>query len=482
METHYVRGSIFFGRQEALTLLNKRLEAFLKGYRQNVGIIGPEFIGKTSLVRTFLSEVERSENILPVFFTFRELESFERFSERWMGELLLAFFKKRNGTTPSSFTALIQSLRPEIPKTIRQMREVKKLILRRRPDQAFRGLLNLSGVLEEETKQKMFFVLDEFHRLGDMGLSDPFADLGREIMLQKETLYLATSSKANVSRSIFHNKLALLFGNFEVIQLEPLKFEEAHEFILSRCQNRPVSNDLARFIIRTTDGHPYYMNLLVNDFALNVGDADYAQQEIILREILARALFDENGRIYQHFISRIYRATHGRNWALAGDVLAAIAVRKKKILDISRLTHWKINEIQKVIERLVAAEIVEKHGSSYLIRDTLFRYWLANVYFARRFLFDSDFSVAREAFCAELESHFQAGKKESRDGLPKKIEELLRKFHNDTIEMVNRKFKCPKFSGADQQGERRRCAEVCRRFKSHQTTQPEKVDGRPSRH
>ena len=46
----------FYGRQDLLELLNKRSDALSKGYRQNMAIIGAELIGKTSLLKHWLSQ------------------------------------------------------------------------------------------------------------------------------------------------------------------------------------------------------------------------------------------------------------------------------------------------------------------------------------------------------------------------------------------------------------------------------------------
>ena len=43
-----------FGRDEILTRLEQRLEGLKKGYRQNVGLVGPRYIGKTALLTHFL--------------------------------------------------------------------------------------------------------------------------------------------------------------------------------------------------------------------------------------------------------------------------------------------------------------------------------------------------------------------------------------------------------------------------------------------
>ena len=249
MQNGSTAGSVFFGRQKIRALLEKRLDAFLKGYRQNVGILGPPSIGKSSLARLFHNQVVQTE-VISIFFSCQEFDSFERFSERWMGELLLAIHHTARQSTPPTFPFLIRSLKSAIPKTLQRMRLVKKLTVKRRYDQAYQMLLSLSSMIHQECGRRILIILDDFDRLAELRLNDPFGDFGKEIMVQKETMFLVTSSRLSRSESIFREKLSLLFGNFEVIELGPFNFEETHEFIGGEFPGRNFEDELKRFLIR----------------------------------------------------------------------------------------------------------------------------------------------------------------------------------------------------------------------------------------
>src|SRR3989338_7178939 len=106
-----VLGDDFFGRGEILQALDKRLDSFLKGYRQNVGIIGPKSSGRSSLVQYFLSTLN-DPSLIAVYAEVIP-EPFDYFAQKFMGSLLAAFLNNRQEDTPPgthpSFASAISS-------------------------------------------------------------------------------------------------------------------------------------------------------------------------------------------------------------------------------------------------------------------------------------------------------------------------------------------------------------------------------------
>lgn len=444
MHTSSNRGSVFFGRKRVCALLEKRLEAFQKGYRQNVGIIGPPFIGKSTLVQTFLRSAAQTE-IIPIFFSCQEFDSFERFSERWMSELLFGFHHAFQKPLPKNFQFLIRSLKGTIPKTLQRMRSVRKLVFKRRYDHAFQELLSLSSLLYQECSRKIVMILDDFDRLSELALKDPFHDLGKEIMIQKETMFVVTSSRPSRSFSIFREKLSLLFGNFEVIELGPFDFEESRELIDESLPERNLEGVLKHFLIRMTDGHPYYLDLLLDRLKRCAAGTELTNREVVI-EALTQELYEARGMLYQHFQSRLYRLAQGRPWPLFADVLLAIALGHKKLSQIGRFLNQKGGDVKKISERLLNSEIIEKHGSLFQIPDPLFRFWLGKIYHRERFLIERVPVANIQCFRSDVSQAIDESLLGDKQELPKMIEELFLKFRNDIVELNKRKFKCPQFT------------------------------------
>ena len=69
------------GRDKILDRLEQRLDALKKGYRQNVGLVGPPFIGKTFLLGRFLEKVSPDPDVIAIYILFTESD-FDGFVER----------------------------------------------------------------------------------------------------------------------------------------------------------------------------------------------------------------------------------------------------------------------------------------------------------------------------------------------------------------------------------------------------------------
>ncbi len=444
MQADLEKDSVFFGRGEIFALFEKRLEAFLNGYRQNIGLLGVGLVGKSFLLRTFLSKIN-SDQILSIFFSCRSFESFEWFAERWMGELLLSVHRALGGTPPSHLQELIRSLKKTAPKTLRHVKWVKKMLMAHRYDQAYRELLGLTGTLQQETGKKIILVLDDFDCLEDLELADPFADLGREIMMQKETMYLVSTSRFARGRFIFHEKLSLLFGNFEAIELNPFDFDEAREWIEQKTADSNLDEGLKRFLIRLTNGHPYYLNRLLARIRFTMTSRS-GDGRALMVTALADELYERSGILNQCFERKIHSFSgRGYFWRY-GDILLGIAKGHKKLSQMMRFLRLKGTEIKKVLEELLRLEVIQKHGSLFIIPDPLFRFWLVSVYYLRRTSFSALPLASPRHFQDQAEWAVEESLRADSSELPKRIEDLFRKFRGDMVELNQKRFYCPHFT------------------------------------
>ncbi|MBI4387528.1 MAG: ATP-binding protein, partial [Candidatus Omnitrophica bacterium] len=194
METDPVSREIFFGRGETLSLLEKRFKAFLNGYRHNLGLIGIPHVGKSSILAQFLRS-QASGTAISIFIRLQHGDSFSIFSQKWLGGILCGYAEYLKLPAAKTFGSLVNQVRKKLPGLLKKMRRIKKLTKSKRYDESYRELLGLSQVVHEESGRKVLLVIDEFDRLADLPLHDPFTKLGKEIMLQKDTMYIVTSSK-----------------------------------------------------------------------------------------------------------------------------------------------------------------------------------------------------------------------------------------------------------------------------------------------
>ncbi len=435
-----------WGREEILGRLEQRLEALKKGYRQNVALVGPRFIGKTYLLRRFLAKIRQDSEIIPIYLSLTATD-LEGFIERWLGALLQAFLASQGISFPEEFQQLVKISRTYIPKTLERMREVKKHALQKRPAVAFRELLSLTALLREEAKKKIVLILDEFQMLETLELGDPFGLFGKEMMIQKDTLYLVTSSEPHKSQEIFSDRLSLLFGNFEVIEVAPLESGAIRTWAEHRYPELKIPEQDFRLLSHLFSNQPYYFDLFLEGARIH---SLQTKQEVWSREFLLGALtevlFTDRGLVNRHFEAEIQNLLRlGRNPQPYVKVLTAVANGRSKHLPIAAYVGKKAPETKKLLQRLVGEGALERRGSFYRIPDPLYRFWLRNVYQVKMREIEPTPERARAYFEERLREEIRKIEEGDRTDLTARLESLFREFRNDTVEINQKRIKCPAF-------------------------------------
>src|SRR5687767_10573833 len=96
----------FSVRADLRSCIEKRLEAFDKGYRQNIGLIGVAGLGKTYLLLSLFRSLQYQRRFLPVYLNAHVLD-FDHFVECWTGALLSSVFISRDIELPRDFQGLL---------------------------------------------------------------------------------------------------------------------------------------------------------------------------------------------------------------------------------------------------------------------------------------------------------------------------------------------------------------------------------------
>lgn len=444
MEEIAQRVSPLYGREEIVSRLRQRVEALKKGYRQNIGLVGPRGMGKTALLRYFLSA--QDPELLPLYIPLTPTD-FDGFVERWLGGLLQSFLTFQGMAFPEDFQMLVKTCRQFIPKTLDGMREAKKHAFQKKISLAFRELLGLTATLSQETGKKILLILDEFQNLESLELTDPFGLFGKEMMIQKDTLYLVTSSAPHKTHEIFHDRLSLLFGNFEVIEVGPLPLRGLRTWANEGYADLRIPDEDLRVLGHFLGNLPYYFqSFLESARALALQTPAFVWNRAFLFRAIEETLYSEPGPLNRYFESELKNlhvlARHPRPYE---KVLLALAHGQSKLLPIAAYAGKKVPETKKLLQRLIGEGRVEKKGTFYCLKDALFRFWLRGVYQTR----DRDLALGGERsrvyFRACLAEVIRKIEEEDRMDLSARVEALLREFRNDRVEMDQKKVVCPTF-------------------------------------
>jgi len=97
---------------------------------------------------------------------------------------------------------------------------------------------------DAETGKFCVIIFDEFHHLQVLGIKQIYKQFSKMLMIQKKVLYIILSSAKFKAKKVLSSHLALLFGNFQIMQLEPFDLKTTENFIINKlkyCHIRVVT-------------------------------------------------------------------------------------------------------------------------------------------------------------------------------------------------------------------------------------------------
>jgi AAA+ ATPase superfamily predicted ATPase len=421
---------VFIGRDEILETLNKRVESLKSGYRQNVALTGQKLCGKTSILQNFLNNL-KGDSVIPVYIEVL-IEPLETFSKKFIGTMLLNFLKSSNEETREDLHFLISRGQALIPKTAASIKEVLHLLEKKDYQEAYSGLFNLTSTLKEETKKSCIIILDEFHNLSFFDLKNPFAIFGKKIMVQKDTMYVVTSSQVSSIKKILKERLDLLFGNFEIIEVKGFDYEISKTFLEKRLEGIRIPDELKDFLIVFTDGRPFYLDAIgaeLNNIAAQLQFKWLGAG--LISQALENLLFDAKGAINQYFQNLISIFSQGQYMNEYLDILTLVSEGHKKSCQIRSGFNGRKKELPTRIEKLLEENLFTKNGAIYYFDDKVFEFWLRYVYNRKRYSLVGNFQERADLFKREVEDLVSNFIAENKKDAASRIKELLAAFNND---------------------------------------------------
>jgi hypothetical protein len=437
-------GNNFFGRDDILALLKKRADGLRSGYRQNVAIIGPPYYGKTSVIYRFISTLPFKDTV-PVYIEVKR-QGFPAFAEKFIAALLFKYLDFTEYKAASS-AELVSLAADRMPKTAKAVKTIETLIKGGKNLKAYRALFELPATAYSETGLRPIIILDEFHRIADLGIEDAFSELGKFIMLQKDTMYIVSSSQINRARNILVEKLSLLFGNFEIYELETFDVQTASQFIRSRLVSGPLPDELVNFLVAFSDGHPFYLDCILLGLRDHGNGIAAAKNDETLTAMFIDILFDSKGILNQHFSGAMTQLDRIDRHAAA--VLLAISNGAKKLQVISDASRVKSSELTPLLEKLIDAGWVSRQGRFYLIRDKVFELWLRNVYQIKEYLLDPSYEPKISMFRAEVRGFIENFVSSSKRDIDDLVAGLFASFNGELMELKGKSFRLPHFNGTE---------------------------------
>ena len=434
----------FHGRKEILALIRRRVADLKEGYRQNIALLGSQYVGKSLLLKKFLGELEDSL-VVPVYLDL-EGRDFYYFSSKSLRSLLYHFSRLKGLPMSDDIAVSLRSLEPFIPQTVERARVAIALTEKARFSEACDLILSLPEVFTQETGLFCVIILDEFQALEEFGIGDIFRRLADRITVQKNCLYILSSSFGEMARRILAEKLTLLFGNFETVPVEPFDLHQSQEFITSRLGEVRTGLPIKNFLADFTGGRPLYLDILVQEL-ISLGSI-YKQPEVyapLVALAVENMVFSRWGALSRHFELVMNRVTAGKNNRLVSDLIMALAEGRCRIKELLEVLAVKPSALNQKLAYLVDEDMVEKNGTHYHLKDKLFRYWVKYVYIRRARSIELEPGRMKKDFKEEITRAMNEFQLTSCKDLSSRVTELLHCFDNDQLDLKGRRYRVPAF-------------------------------------
>ena len=419
----------FFDRKSYLDILEKRVIALRDGYRQNIALIGDEQVGKTTILHKFLNGF--LDNRFIMLYIEARPESLPLFCKRFVGVLLYSFLSSSCIPLREDLEFLLDKSSTYIPKTVAKIKAILADVEKRKKENIFGELLSLTNIIHQETDKFCVVIFDEFQNLESLGVKSLYKEWAQRLMVEKTTMFIITSSSSYKAKTVLSQDLSLLFGNFEILTVEPFDIKSSDEFLRQRITSLSIKEEVRNFIVYFTGGYPFYLEIFAQIFtkSKNAG----------LIDVLENLLFSSSGILnqkYTNYLKRFQDSQFSQDYL---GILHLISNGHNKVKDIAHFLKKPVKLVNIRVNYLLSIDVIVRSGDFLKISDRVFSFWLKFVYQEKLNSFTFDGLNQLTMFRKNIEVMIQEFFSSALKPVPERVTELLRLFADERIQIERKK-------------------------------------------
>jgi hypothetical protein len=363
-----VKGKYFADREEEIDLLVKELS---RG--QNIILFSPRRYGKTSLIVNVLDKL-RKKGLPAIYIDLYPATTREKLISIYAGGIssaLTGALEKVIEELKELFTSIIPKISigsgggPEIEYEIRVERE--------NIDKAFEEALQAPQKIGLKRKKRVIVALDEFQEIDNLQEQDEIERRIRTVIQHHDMAsYVFLGSKRHLMDKMFHDKGRPLYRIGTHMPLGKIHSQDFEKFIENHFQTGgfELGEGVIEEILRTTDGHPYYTQMLSSIlWEINF------DKKIIRLEGVESALGEALAR-EEHAYTTLWDSLTIKQKRFIEGLCAEKSVRPFSSEFIESYKLGSPATIQRVVQRLNEDGVIERENGTYCVSDVFFREWV----------------------------------------------------------------------------------------------------------
>lgn len=384
---HPVSGEDFVDRLDLL----KQMHAIYP--LDNIALIGPRRIGKSSIAEQFLLTLKQKNTIRFRFNVQGNMGTPGKFGLRLLRSFLSSYFYQFSDMAdpgleemeinPSILSDAAKHINSE---TLYKLSRFLGSYFPPSPENERAVLERILCFLDEfsiEMGVNAAIVLDEFQEIigldkyGDFRNGKVLPFLENIISGQKNVWYLFTGSAVRIMTKIFEGEDASYHGRVKRFHVQPFNKDDTLKLIC-KCTDKPISAEALHLLYTLSNGHPFYTVVIISAaHTISEGSA------IINKHHVEEAFISElSGGILDSHCNYLFDTSLGRvrSDALLREILREISSGETSLTGLSARIGRSTGYLSLPLRNLYNLDLIDKKNTKYYIADHVLQIWLRTVY------------------------------------------------------------------------------------------------------
>ena len=362
-------GFSFVNRVKEKQTLKNNLSAGI-----NIMLISPRRLGKTSLVKAAMTELEREKTDIKIcYIDAYTIKSEEEFYQTFAREVIKTVSNKWE-TWISTAKKHLMAFSPKISIGGDPMNDFSIGLEWKFIKENELELLNLPEKIAQAKKITMVICIDEFQNLARLKNYDSLEQKMRSVWQhQQNVTYCLYGSKRHMMVDIFNSSSKPFYRFGQIMFLKKIAENEWVHFIVNAFETtgKHISETLALKLVQMVDAHSWYVQQLayfVWNLTENNVNTDIMQQAI-------EQVIEANLPLYQNECDALT--------ASQINLLIAIVNHEQLLTAVETLGKYNMGTPQNVSKNkkiLQNRDIIEKTDDGFTFLDPVFKRWFAREY------------------------------------------------------------------------------------------------------